>query len=134
MESDYPVILFDGICNLCNVSVQRIIKKEKRPLFKFASIQSDFGQKLLANHNVNPKMMDSIILIQNAHVYQKTRAIFRIAFRMKMPYPLIYLFWPIPYFIRDLFYSFIATNRYKWFGKTEECWIPTPEITERFLD
>jgi len=133
MYEDCPIILFDGVCNLCNISVQRILKKEKSPLFKFASIQSEFGQNILIKYNKDPKTIDSIVLIKNNRVYQKTRAVFRIAFKMKMPYPCIYIFWPIPYFIRDWVYNLIAANRYKWFGKSEECWIPTAELSDRFI-
>ena len=133
MEKDCPIILFDGVCNLCNSSVRRIIKKERNPIFKFASIQSEFGQNILIKYNKDPKKMDSIVLIKNNRVYQKTRAIFRIAFKMKMPYPCLYIFWPIPYFIRDWVYNLIAANRYKWFGKSEECWILTAELSDRFI-
>ncbi|MDC3337419.1 DCC1-like thiol-disulfide oxidoreductase family protein [Flavobacteriales bacterium] len=134
MEKDCPIILFDGVCNLCNSSVRRIIKKERNPIFKFASIQSDFGQNILIQYNKDPKKMDSIVLVKNKRIYEKSRAIFRIAFQLKMPYPCIYIFWLIPYFARDWVYDIIAANRYKWYGKSEECWIPTAELSDRFID
>ncbi|MDA8714388.1 DCC1-like thiol-disulfide oxidoreductase family protein [Flavobacteriales bacterium] len=134
MEKDCPIILFDGVCNLCNSSVRRIIKKERNPIFKFASIQSDFGQNILIQYNKDPKKMDSIVLVKNKRIYEKSRAIFRIAFQLKMPYPCIYIFWLIPYFARDWVYDIIAANRYKWYGKSEECWIPTADLSDRFID
>ena len=84
MEKDCPIILFDGVCNLCNSSVRRIIKKERNPIFKFASIQSDFGQNILIQYNKDPKKMDSIVLVKNKRIYEKSSAIFRIAFQLKM--------------------------------------------------
>ena len=78
--------------------------------------------------------MDSIVLVKNKRIYEKSRAIFRIAFQLKMPYPCIYIFWLIPYFARDWVYDIIAANRYKWYGKSEECWIPTAELSDRFID
>ena len=133
MESVGPIILFDGVCNLCSTSVHRIIDNEKKPYYQFASLQSNLGQDLLTKFGKDPKLLDSIVLIENGKLYQKSRAIFRICKTLKMPYPLIYIFWPVPFFLRDWVYNWVARNRYKWYGKKNECWLPSPELKERFL-
>ena len=134
MTEAKPIILFDGVCNLCSKSVQRVLKNERSSLHLFASLQSDYGRKKVEEFGGDPDKVDSIVLIQNGKVYYKSRAVMRIAAKMKFPYPLVYFFWPIPYFARDWIYVWIANNRYKWYGKLEECWLPSPEFKERFLD
>lgn len=134
MVKSKPLILFDGVCNLCNRSVQRVLKNEKNPVYLFASLQSEFGREKIKEFEGDPDQLDSIVLIQNGKVYYKSRAIFRIAAKLKFPYPLIYLFWPIPYFIRDWVYDWIASNRYKWYGKRDECWLPSADLKDRFVD
>jgi len=133
MSQSVPILLYDGVCNLCNKSVQRVIKHEKRPLMKFASLQSDFGQEQLRNFGKNPLELNSLVLIQNGKIYKKSRAVFKVAAGMKFPYPLIYFFWPIPFFIRDWVYILIANNRYKWYGKQDQCWLPTEDLKSRFI-
>ncbi len=128
------IILFDGVCNLCNGAINFIIKHDSKAQFKFASLQGATGQKLLAKHHINPKETDSIVLIEPERVSVKSSAALRIAKYLNEGYPLLYGFMIIPGFIRNAVYDFIAANRYKWFGKKDSCMMPTPELKSRFLD
>ncbi|PHQ29165.1 thiol-disulfide oxidoreductase DCC family protein [Leeuwenhoekiella nanhaiensis] len=128
------IILFDGVCNLCNGAINFIIKHDPKAQFKFASLQGATGQKLLAKHHINPKETASIVLIEPERVSVKSSAALRIAKYLDRGYPLLYGFMIIPGFIRNAVYDFIAANRYKWFGKKNSCMIPTPELKSRFLD
>ena len=128
------IILFDGVCNLCNGAINFIIKHDPKGIFKFASLQGETGKKLLAQHNIDPQETDSIVLIDNDQVSLKSSAALRIAKNLNQGYPLLFCFMIIPTFIRNGVYDFIAANRYKWFGKKESCMLPTPELRSRFLD
>ena len=128
-----PLILFDGICNLCNSSVQFVLKKDKNKQFKFASIQSDAAKEILLQFSKNNSDLDSIILIYNGRRYEKSSAILRIGKLLGGFYSLGMVFWLIPKPIRDWVYDYIAKNRYKWYGKKDQCMIPTPEIKNQFL-
>ena len=128
------IILFDGVCNLCNSAINFIIKHDPKGIFKFASLQGETGKKLLAQHNINPQETDSIVLIDNDQVSVKSSAALRIAKNLNQGYPLLFGLMIIPTFIRNGVYDFIAANRYKWFGKKESCMLPTPELRSRFLD
>ena len=129
-----PIILFDGVCNLCNKSVQTVLRKDKAGIFKFASLQSDVGQKLLKQYNLPTSNFGSFVLIQNGKIYLKSTAALTVAKQLSGPIKLLYGFMIVPAFIRNFFYNIIAKNRYKWFGKMDECMIPTPEIKSRFLN
>ena len=122
----HSIILFDGVCNLCNGAVNFVIKRDSGNVFKFASLQEKQGTLLL-------KKYDSIVLIENDSVYTKSSAALRIARKLSKLWPLFIIFIIIPSFIRDGIYDFIAKNRYKWFGKKEQCMIPTPGSREKFL-
>jgi predicted DCC family thiol-disulfide oxidoreductase YuxK len=128
------IILFDGICNLCSGSVQFIIKRDPTAYFKFASLQSDFGQQLLQKFGLDQKSFHSIILIQDDKVYQRSDAALKIARRLTGGWPMLYAFNILPRFLRDGVYNLISRNRYKLFGKKDACWIPTPELKSRFKD
>ncbi|UMB54479.1 DUF393 domain-containing protein [Lutibacter sp. A64] len=127
------IILFDGVCNLCNASVNFIIKHDKKEHFKFASLQSDAAKELLLQYNSKKINMDSIILIENNNFYEKSTAALKISKKLNNGFSLLYLFIIIHPFIRDWVYNYIAKNRYKWFGKKENCMIPTPELKNRFI-
>ena len=133
-SSQNPIILFDGVCNLCNTAVQFVIKRDRNGLFKFASLQSAFGQHNLEKHRLPKSTFNSFILLENETVYTKSTAALRVARRLAGVWPLIYIFIIIPAFIRNYLYDFVANNRYKWFGKHESCWVPTPELKNKFLD
>ena len=127
------IILFDGMCNFCNTSVNKIIKYDKKNVFKFAAIQSDAGKKLLTELSIDILKIDSILLIENNTLFTKSTAVLKIAKQLSGLYKLGYAFIIIPPFIRDTIYDFIAKNRYKWFGKKERCMIPSIEVREKFL-
>ena len=127
------MILFDGVCNFCEGSVRFIIDRDPKGLFRFASLQSEFGQSLLQRQGRDPEEMSSVVLVQDDILYTKSAAALRIARRLRFPWPVLFGFIILPPFLRDFVYDYIARNRYKWFGKKEECMIPTPEIRERFL-
>jgi len=128
-----PIVLFDGVCNLCNGFVQFAIKHDKRAKLKFASIQSDAAQNLLAKHDRANQPLKTVILIEGDKLYEKSSAGLRILRHFGGAWQLFYILMIFPKFIRDIVYNFIANNRYKWFGKKNECWIPTPELKSRFL-
>lgn len=128
------IILFDGVCNLCNSSVQKVIKNDSKNIFKFASLQSDFGQRFLNKNQLNSEEFDSIILIDGDKFYTSSDAALRIGKELKGIYKISsFLLW-IPKFIRDGVYRIISKNRYRWFGKQNSCWIPTKELQDKFIE
>jgi len=132
-QSTYCIILFDGVCNLCNSAINFVIIRDTANVFKFAPLQEKSGSLLLEKHAIDLQKIDSIVLIENNTVYVKSAAALRIAKKLSGLWPLLYIFIIIPAFIRDGVYDFIAKNRYKWFGKKNQCIIPTPSTKERFL-
>jgi predicted DCC family thiol-disulfide oxidoreductase YuxK len=131
MES--PIILFDGVCNLCNTSVQFVIEHDPTAIFRFASLQSDAGQAILAKNALNTEGLNSVILVENEVIYDRSTAALRIAKRLSGGVQLLAVFLIVPRFIRDFVYKIVAKNRYRWFGKQEVCWLPTKELKARFL-
>lgn len=130
---DNPVILFDGVCNLCNGAIKFVLRHDKKGIFRFASIQSEAGQRLLAAHDLDARELNSFFLLDKGKVYQKSAAALRVANYFAWYWKELQILRIVPYFLRDAIYDFIATNRYKWFGKREECMIPTPDVQKRFL-
>ncbi|OAD92424.1 thiol-disulfide oxidoreductase [Aequorivita soesokkakensis] len=133
MSNNYKIILFDGVCNLCNGAVTYIIKRDKKNVFKFAALQSEIGQQLISKFNIDTSKVDSIILIDGEKHYTKSSAALHIAKQLSGAYPLLFGFMIVPKFIRNSVYDYIAKNRYKWFGKKESCMIPTVELKSKFL-
>ncbi|MDX1462241.1 MAG: thiol-disulfide oxidoreductase DCC family protein [Marinirhabdus sp.] len=133
MEKQHKIILFDGVCNLCNSSVTFVIKRDTNDLFRFAALQEEPGKSLIAEHGIDTTTTDSIILIENNKAYTKSTAALHIARHLGGMYPLLYGFMIVPRFIRNWVYDFVAKNRYKWYGKKESCMIPTPELRSKFL-
>lgn len=127
------IVLFDGDCNFCNANVQFIIKRDPVAHFHFTSLQSDIGKQLIKEHAIHADT-DSLVLIENNKAYVKSTAALRIAKKLDGLWHLLFIFILIPRKLRDVVYDFIATNRYKWFGKNEDaCTLPSPEIRQRFL-
>ena len=124
------VVLFDGVCNLCNSAVQFILNRDPAGHFQFASLQSKAAARLLG---ANPPV-DSILLLQDGRTYTKSSAALRIARGLRFPWPLLSLFLVVPPPLRNLIYNWIARNRYRWFGRREACMIPSKEFQVRFLD
>lgn len=131
-ESKHKIILFDGLCNLCNTSINFVIKNDKKRVFRFAPIQTNFGKTTLKKYHINTKDTDSIILIDEDKNYIKSTAALYIAKELSGAYPLLFCFMIVPKFIRNWIYDFVAKNRYKWFGKKVSCMIPTPELKDIF--
>ena len=129
-----PVILFDGECNLCSGSVQFIIRHDPRHLFRFASLQGSFGQEVLKKYHLPAAEFGSFILLENDAVYTKSSGALRVVKKLNRAWPLLYVFIIVPAFIRNAVYNLVAKNRYKWFGKKDTCWIPTPELSSLFID
>ena len=129
----HSIILFDGVCNLCNGAVNFVIKRDPGNVFKFTPLQEKQGVLLLKKHAIDAQKLDSIVLVENKKVYTKSSAALRIARKLSGLWPLFFVLLIIPSFIRDGVYDFIAKNRYKWFGKKERCIIPTPGLREKFL-
>lgn len=127
-----PIILFDGVCNFCNGAVQFIIKHDKRGIFQFASLQSSIGKELIET-KPGLKDLDSVILIQNGIVKTESTAALQISKKLDGWPKVFYIFIVIPAPIRNYFYKLFASNRYRLFGKSETCMIPTKEIRDRFL-
>jgi predicted DCC family thiol-disulfide oxidoreductase YuxK len=127
------IILFDGVCNLCSSSVNFVIKRDKRDVFRFAALQEDIGKELVAVHNIDPVKTDSIVFIEHGKAYVKSTAALRASKYLPGAWPLLYGFVIVPRFIRNCVYDIIARNRYKWYGKQESCMIPTPELRSKFL-
>jgi predicted DCC family thiol-disulfide oxidoreductase YuxK len=134
-ENSAPIVLFDGVCNLCSSSVQFVIKRDSKNIFRFASLQSDIGQKLLAKYHLpTTTELNSFVLVQNEKVYTKSTGALMVAKQLGGAIKLLYGLIVLPAFIRDVVYTLISNNRYKWFGKKEECWIPSPDLKGKFLD
>jgi predicted DCC family thiol-disulfide oxidoreductase YuxK len=126
------IVLFDGVCNYCNAMVNFTIQHDPEKKYKFAALQSDIGQRLRAEHNVDEDV-DSVILIENGKAYTHSTAALRVARNLSGIYPLIYVFIIVPGFIRDWAYKIFAKYRYRIFGRTDACMMPTPDVKERFL-
>lgn len=130
---EHPVILFDGECNLCNASVDLVMRNDSDALFRFASLQSDAARRILEPYGRDPDLLGSIILVDDG-VFRESDAVLRIARQMDGAWPLLYIFVVIPRFIRDPVYRWIARNRYRWFGKRDTCRVPTPDEQDRFIE
>lgn len=129
------IVLFDGICNLCESSVKLIAKNDKKDVFRLVSIQSEKGQEIINYLGIDTSKIDSIILYEPTIAYYfKAEAILKIAQHLSGGYALFYPFILLPDFIKNTAYNFIAKNRYKWYGKKEACLIPTPELKKKFLN
>jgi predicted DCC family thiol-disulfide oxidoreductase YuxK len=127
------IVLFDGVCNLCNGLVRFIIRKDRNAKIKFAPFQSSEGRSILQKSGLNPTDFDTVIYFTVNMCFQRSTAVLRILKDLGGGWSLFYVFIIIPVSIRDFFYNLIARNRYKIFGKTDSCMVPSPEISDRFL-
>jgi predicted DCC family thiol-disulfide oxidoreductase YuxK len=129
------LILFDGACNLCNASVQYVIKHDKMDVFMFTALQSESGQQIIKKYNIDTNKVDSILLYTpEKGVTHKSTAALKIALQLGFPNNLMCMVFIIPPFIRNWVYDYIAKNRYKWYGKKKSCMIPTKELKSKFLE
>ena len=128
------VIFFDGVCNLCNSSVNFVIDRDAKGVFKFSTLQSSFAKRMLEQNGFNSLELESIVFYSDNKFYKRSRAALEIAKKMSGGWPLMYAFIIVPGFLRDAIYNLIAAKRYQWFGRTDSCRIPTPELESRFFD
>lgn len=133
LNSEHPIILFDGVCNFCNGAINFVLKQDKKGIFRFAPLQSESGQKLLQQYNLSKEDFDSFVLIDEGKVYKKSSASLRVMNKLPWYWKGLQIFRIIPTFLRDAIYDFIAKRRYKWFGKKDQCMLPASEIKNRFL-
>ena len=135
LPQNKKIILFDGVCNLCNSSVQYIIKQDKKDIFRFVSLQSELGQKILKHIGINPIHTDSIVLYEpGISYYYKSTAALHIAKGLSGIFTFTSILTILPTDLLDAIYDYVAKNRYKWYGKKEACMIPTPELKAKFLE
>jgi predicted DCC family thiol-disulfide oxidoreductase YuxK len=127
------VVLFDGVCNLCNSSVDWIVRHDRKAVFHFASLQSEYGRKVLAEHGLAADYTDSVLLLDEGQLYERSTAALRVLKHLGGAWSLLYGFVLIPSVLRNPVYNFVARNRYKWFGKRDTCRIAEPELKSRFL-
>ena len=132
-ESTKNILLFDGVCNLCNGLVRFIIKRDRAGKFKFASLQSETGQQWLQRFGLVKNEFGSFVLIQGDKYYLKSKAALKMFKELGGIWKALYIFILLPRPVRDFLYDLVARSRYKIFGKRNECMIPTPELKERFL-
>jgi predicted DCC family thiol-disulfide oxidoreductase YuxK len=128
------IVLFDGVCNLCNGAVRFIVARDPDARYRFAALDSDAARAVLRQIGVRTTLPDSIVLVDNTGVSSRSTAALRIARRLTFPWPLLYVFMLVPRPLRDAVYDFVARNRYRWFGRQELCLVPTPDLRGRFLE
>ena len=132
-DKQHPVLLFDGVCNLCDESVQWVIRHDPASKFRFVSLQSEKGQELLRAHNLPTNELNTVVLVDGGKAFTRSDVPLRIFGKVGGGWSLLTAFRIVPRFLRDAVYDWIARNRYRWFGKKEACWLPTPELKSRFL-
>ena len=133
-ENKAYIVLFDGVCNLCSSSVQFILKRDRKRRFLFGSLQGNAGQRYLQRFNRPTNNYNSFMLVEGNRLYTRSTAVLRMLKHLGRGWQLLYVFIIVPKIIRDAIYNLVARNRYKWFGRKDACWIPTPDLKARFLD
>ena len=128
------IIFFDGVCNLCNKSINRLIKNDVKKKFKFASLQSDFAMSFVPDQMINHKNLDTILLYKKGQFYDRSNAVLNICKALGGGFNLFLIGYIVPRFIRDAMYRLVANNRYEWFGKEDQCMVPTDDLKDRFLN
>ncbi|MCB9191875.1 MAG: thiol-disulfide oxidoreductase DCC family protein [Flavobacteriales bacterium] len=129
-----PILLFDGVCNLCSASVQFVLKRNSKENVRFASLQSEFAVKALKDSKLPTDYLNSLVLLENGKTYVKSDAALKLAKHLNGAWKLGGVFSIVPRFIRDAVYDWVAKNRYKWYGKKDVCWIPEPRWKNRFIE
>jgi predicted DCC family thiol-disulfide oxidoreductase YuxK len=132
--TDHPsILLFDGVCNLCSGAVRFVIRHDPRGRFRFAALQSETGRRLLVQHGLSADALDTFVLIGGARCFTRSDAAIELVRRLEGPWRWLALLRVVPRSIRDRLYRVVARHRYRWFGRTESCMVPTPELARRFL-
>ncbi len=134
MSTTTTILFFDGHCNLCNNSVDFVITRDKKHMFRFAPLQGETAKDVLDDVNIDLEHPDSFVLSKDNEVYFRSTAALMVARQLGFPWSLMSVFLVVPPFIRDAVYNLIARNRYKWFGRKETCRLPSPEERRLFLD
>jgi predicted DCC family thiol-disulfide oxidoreductase YuxK len=134
MPADPPVIVFDGLCNICSFGVQKVLRHDRAGIFRFAFAQGPVGGALKAQYGLTPGDLENVALIADGQCYTKSTAALKVLDRLPGPWRAMRVFWIVPRPVRDFFYSLVARNRYRLFGKRDICMVPTPEQRARFLD
>lgn len=127
------IVLFDGVCNFCNSSVNFIIRKDNKDHFRFLPLQSEKGKSIVTRFKLDPENLQTVILLENGKIYTRSTAALRVVKRLRGGWKLMYAFVIVPPVVRDFFYNIIAKNRYRWWGKREACMVPTPRVKKKFL-
>ncbi|RAI91981.1 thiol-disulfide oxidoreductase DCC family protein [Algoriphagus yeomjeoni] len=131
--SDKSIIFFDGVCNLCNTSIDFVIQRDKKDHFLVGALQEDFSRQILSKFEVREDYLDSIVLVEKGEIYYKSTAALKIARNLSGLWPALYTFILLPKFVRDPIYDWIGANRYRWFGKKNTCRLASPEEKAKFL-
>lgn len=135
LPENKKIVLFDGVCNLCDATVQELIKKDKKDVFRFVALQSDLGMEITKHIGIDTTEIDSIVLYEPGKAYHiKAEAAIEIAKSIGGIYTLLGIFSIFPNWLKNSVYDYVAKNRYKWYGKKESCMIPTPELKAKFLE
>lgn len=133
MTQTKSIVFFDGVCNLCNASIDFIIQKDSKNQFLVGALQDSFSKAILSVHKVDEDYLDSLVLLEEDQIYYKSTAALKIARKLSGIWPIFYPLIYLPTWLRDPVYDFIGKNRYRWFGKKNTCRIPTPEEKAKFL-
>lgn len=133
-RNEGPVILFDGVCNLCAWSVRFVIERDPRGVFRFAPLQSGTGRRLLREHGLDETAMDSFVLIDGGRAWRESDAALRVCRGLRGPWRMLVPLLVLPRLLRDPLYRLVARNRFRWFGKSDSCLVPSPELRSRFLE
>ncbi len=133
-DSGDAIILFDGVCNLCCATVRFVVKRDPQRHFRFAPFQSEAGRALMMAQGIPDTRLESVVLIEHGRAYRKSSAALRIAKRLSNAWPTLFVLIAVPPVIRDALYDFVGRRRYRWFGRTDACWIPDEPISDLFLD
>ena len=137
--TEAPIMLYDGVCNLCNGSVQFVLKRDRHHVLRFCALQSATAPRLLADFETptfqaGAGALDTIYLLDKGRLYDRSSAALRIAWKLKFPWPLLAMFLIVPKPLRDAVYNWVGRNRYRWFGRSETCQIPDAAARQYFLD
>ncbi|MEK3968828.1 MULTISPECIES: thiol-disulfide oxidoreductase DCC family protein [Paenibacillus] len=133
LMKDKSIVLIDGVCHLCQGVVRFIIPRDPEAKFLFAPLQNEIAAKLMKESGLQPGQLNTVILLENGVYYTESAAVLRIARKLRFPWPAAYVFILVPRSLRNALYRYVAKNRYRWFGRDEQCMLPTPEIKRRFL-
>jgi predicted DCC family thiol-disulfide oxidoreductase YuxK len=128
------LILFDGVCNLCNGFVQFVIERDPDGRFQFGTLQSEAARRVLGQHDVPSRLPDSVVLVEEGRVFTESTAALRIIRHLRFPWPPLAALLAIPRPLRDWIYAMVARHRYRWFGKRDHCMVPTAALRSRFID